>query len=315
MARGRTTRPTPGGTGTTGTRWHQAKSVQPRPLNGPSGPVSVVHRLGRSAAAVVGEDRYAITTNNEAVGASAEHVVALARTWRAQALNPAVLIDGGLDRADVVEVQGTRGDPHGPPLVDVMPALGCQPRSNGLRRAVTPGPSQRQDGPPSLLTRPSGCWASRGCGLPGRVPRSGTNPGSPELGRVGGQVPVPAHSCESVRVRGVHACAHKLHTFPTGRLSSTRKSPGQSGAPGRVRTCDPPLRRCRHRVRTSSPVSSQTPRPGLSPRSGTDRSGANCTQNCTHYRALICPCPARLRGRSGRRHLRPRHTFATPGPA
>ena len=124
--------------------------------------------------------------------------------------------------------QGTRGDPHGPPLVDVMPALGCQPRSNGLRRAVTPGPSQRQDGPPSLLTRPSGCWASRGCGLPGRVPRSGTNPGSPELGRVGGQVPVPAHSCESVRVRGVHACAHKLHTFPTGRLSSTRKSPGQT---------------------------------------------------------------------------------------
>ena len=101
--------------------------------------------------------------------------------------------------------QGTRGDPHGAPLVDVMPALGCQPRSNGLRRAVTPGPSQRQDGPPSLLTRPSGCWASRGCGLPGRVPRSGTNPGSPELGRVGGQAPVPAHSRESVRVRGVHS--------------------------------------------------------------------------------------------------------------
>jgi hypothetical protein len=149
-----------------------------------------------------------------------------------------------------------------------MPALGCQPRSNGLRRAVTPGPSQRQDGPPSLLTRLSGCWASRGCGLAGRVPRSGTNPGSPELGRVGGQVPVPAHSCESVRVRGVHACAHKLHTFPTGRLSSTRKRPGQAGAPGRVRTCDPPLRRCRHRVRTSSPVSSEIPRPGVSPRFG-----------------------------------------------
>ena len=164
--------------------------------------------------------------------------------------------------------QGTRRDPHGSPLVDVMPALGCQPRSNGLRRAVTPGPSQRQDGPPSLLTRPSGCWASRGCGLPGRVPRSGTNPGSPELGRVGGQVPVPVHSCESVRVRGVHACAHKLHTFPTGRLSSTRKSPAQSGAPGRVRTCDPPLRRCRHRGRTRSSLSSQPPRPGLSPRHG-----------------------------------------------
>jgi hypothetical protein len=40
------------------------------------------------------------------------------------------------------------------------------------------------------------------------------------------------------------------------------------GAPGRVRTSDPPLRRCRHRVRTSSPVSSEIPRPGVSPRFG-----------------------------------------------
>jgi hypothetical protein len=40
------------------------------------------------------------------------------------------------------------------------------------------------------------------------------------------------------------------------------------GAPGRVRTCDPPLRRCRHRVRTRSSLSSQPPRPGLSPRHG-----------------------------------------------
>ena len=216
---------------------------------------------------MLGAARYMTTTNDVVGEASAEHIVAWAGDKAPQALNPAVLIDDGPDRADF-EVRGMRGISHGPPLVDVMPALGCQPRSNGLRRAVTPGPSQRQDGPPSLLTRPSGCWASRGCGLPGRVPRSGTNPGSPELGRVGGQVPVPAHSCESVRVRGVHACAHKLHTFPTGRLSSTRKSPAQSGAPGRVRTCDPPLRRCPHRVRTSSPVSSQTARPGLSSRRG-----------------------------------------------
>jgi hypothetical protein len=35
-----------------------------------------------------------------------ERVVALARTWRAQALDPAVPIDGGLDRADVVRGPG-----------------------------------------------------------------------------------------------------------------------------------------------------------------------------------------------------------------
>jgi hypothetical protein len=62
--------PHPGGTGRTGTRWHQAKSVQPRPLTRPSGRASVVIASGRSAAAVVGQDRYAITTDNEAVEAS-----------------------------------------------------------------------------------------------------------------------------------------------------------------------------------------------------------------------------------------------------
>ena len=40
-------------------------------------------------------------------------------SWRgpgygAQALNPAGLIDGGLDRADVVEVHGMRGSSHVP---------------------------------------------------------------------------------------------------------------------------------------------------------------------------------------------------------
>jgi hypothetical protein len=215
---------------------------------------------------VVGEDRYAITTDNEAVGASWSaswrwpgHGAPRPSTWPC----PSTVASTEPTSSGA---QGTRGDPHGPPLVDVMAALGGQPRSNGLRRAVTPGPSQQHDGPPSLLTRPSGCWATRGCGLPGRVPRSGTNPGSPELGRVGGQVPVPAHSCEPVRARGVHACAHKLHTFPTGRLSSTRKSPAQSGAPGRVRSCDPPLRRCRQTLRTSPSVSFQTLLPGLSRR-------------------------------------------------
>jgi hypothetical protein len=49
-----------------------------------------------SAAAVVGEARYAITANNEAVEAGAEHVVALP-DMAPRALNPAVLVDGGLD--------------------------------------------------------------------------------------------------------------------------------------------------------------------------------------------------------------------------
>ena len=44
----------------------------------------------------MGEARFAITANNEAAEAGAEHVVALARIWR-PALNPAVLIDDGLD--------------------------------------------------------------------------------------------------------------------------------------------------------------------------------------------------------------------------
>ncbi len=139
----------------------------------------------------MGEDRYAITTDNEAVGAS------WSASWRwpghgapRPSTQPCPSTVASTEPTSS-GAQGTRGDPHGPPLVDVMPAIGCQPRSNGLRRAVTPGPSQRQDWPPSLLTRPSGCWASRGCGLPGRVDRSGMNPGSSELGRVGGQVPYP----------------------------------------------------------------------------------------------------------------------------
>ena len=217
---------------------------------------------------MLGAARYMTTTNDVVGEASAEHIVAWAGDKAPQALNPAVLVDDGPDRADFrgprVCTRYFSWSPFGGR--DARPWVPAKVKR--LERAVTPGPSQRQDGPPSLLTRPSGCWASRGCGLPGRVPRSGTNPRTLSSDHVGGRVPVPAHSCESVRVRGVHACAHKLHTFPTGRLSSTRKSPAQSGAPGRVRTCDPPLRRCPHRVRTSSPVSSQTARPGLSSRRG-----------------------------------------------
>jgi hypothetical protein len=50
-------------------------------------------------------------------------------SWRgpgygAWAVNPAVLIDAGLDRADAVEVHGMRGSPNAAPLGDVTSVLG-----------------------------------------------------------------------------------------------------------------------------------------------------------------------------------------------
>ena len=56
---------------------------------------SADHGLGRSGAAVVGNARYSITANNEAVEAGAGHVAAWARNGRRGPM--AVLIDGGLD--------------------------------------------------------------------------------------------------------------------------------------------------------------------------------------------------------------------------
>jgi hypothetical protein len=63
-------------------------------------------------------------TTNEAVEAGAEP----SERWPghgAQTLNPAVVTDGGLDRADVIEVLGMRRTPHGPPLEGVTSVLGA----------------------------------------------------------------------------------------------------------------------------------------------------------------------------------------------
>ncbi len=129
------------------------------------------------------------------------------------------------------------------------------------------GPSHRQGGPPSLLTWPSGYWARRGWaagGYPVRPPAQEVL--SLYAFAVKSRYPHTRTSrtspYEFVRV---HNWAQNCTHFRPARPSSTAKALLR-GAPGRVRTCDPPLRRCRHRVRTSSSVSSQTPRPGLSPR-------------------------------------------------
>ena len=118
-----------------------------------------------------------------------------------------------------------------------------------------------------------------------RIPCAATSAGSRELVRVRCQVPVPA---ALVRVR-TSSCAFTTgHSFAhsSGRLTlAEHKSPCSEGAPGRVRTCDPPLRRCPHRVRTRSSVSSQTPRPGLSPCQEPIGSG----QTAHNHRALHRP--------------------------
>ncbi len=67
---------------------------------------SAGHRLGRSAAAVLGEARYTITTGNEAV--EPVQVVALARTWR-PGPQPGHAHRRWPGRADVVEVHGDAG--------------------------------------------------------------------------------------------------------------------------------------------------------------------------------------------------------------
>lgn len=121
VARVRTSRPAAGRTRTTDTRWHQTQRLT-WAIEQALWTCSAGHRLGPSAAVVLGAARYMTTTNNVVGEASAEHIVAWAGDKAPQAHNPAVLIDDGLDRADF-EVRGMRGISHGGPLVDVMSAL------------------------------------------------------------------------------------------------------------------------------------------------------------------------------------------------
>ena len=109
-----------------------------------------------------------------------------------------------------------------------------------------------------------------------------------------------SHSLIAVLARLRLCTATKTATTPIRPPRGGAKAllSGGTGAPGRVRTCDPPLRRCPHRVRTSSSVSFQTTstRTFTTPR--TDRFGANCTQNCTHHRALATGSGSGAGGRS-----------------
>jgi hypothetical protein len=155
-----------------------------------------------------------------------------------------VLIDGGFSRADVVGAQGTRSGPHGAPfLVDVMSALGWQPRSKGLSRdagdvtATGRGTGQRRRLPGRVGVGQERLQAARP-GYPVRVPPQEAL--SLDALAVKSRYPQTRMSPhESVRVRGVHDCAHKLHTVLTGQLSSATKSPGQKMCPRQVSNLRP----------------------------------------------------------------------------
>ena len=163
---------------------------------------------------------------------------------------------------------GIRGSSHGAPFDGATSVLGWRDGQGQTACAgtVTPGRHIDRTGhsrrPPSRV----GIAPRRGCALSGRVSLAG----HPARGVVSSyafdvESRFRCTRTNSYEFVGVHNCG-TLVAHNSGRLTlAEHKSPGQSCAPGRVRTCDPPLRRCPHRVRTRSSVSSQTPRPGLSP--------------------------------------------------
>ena len=134
--------------------------------------------------------------------------------------------------------------------------------------------------PPSRV----GIAPRRGCALSGRIPWPATSAGVVSSYAFDVKSRFRCTRTNSYEFVGVHNWALFCTQFRPANSRRTQKSWSER-APGRVRTCDPPLRRCPHRVRTRSSVSSQTPRPGLSPCQEPIGSG----QTAHNHRALHRP--------------------------